>query len=482
MDGSNFGSRFVPTEKPENVTLTRWLYDEIRGAILAGKLKRGWALPATRQLAQSAGVSRHVVVNVYEQLTAEGYVEGKIGCGTFVRPEILDDFLVPAVPPEPLEAREIWADGYAPPIRTFTIVQPAIDQFPLWAWKRAAARSLRRFSRELLSGGQVAGLLRLRSAIAAYLASSRGVSCSAHNVVVVSGALQAVDLIARLLIKPGDAVWFEDPGYTGAKHVLESCGARIIAVPVDQNGLNVERGRKLCPTPRAIYLTPAHQFGLGTSLSVERRFALMSLARQHGAVLIEDDYDSEFRFSGRPLSAMKGMPGADEVFLVGTFNKLLFPALRLGYMVVPDSWMDRVLALRFRTDRYPATLSQEILASFMESGAFVRHLRRMRQVYGERRGILVREIGRHLGEVLEIPTIEAGLYTPAYLRNGMPSTTASALAANLGITAWPIEHFTLKRRDLRALLLGFAGFPETEIRRGVLSLARALKSRAAKLS
>ena len=355
-------------------------------------------------------------------------------------------------------------------------MQPAIDQFPLWAWKRAATRSLRRCSRESLSGGQVAGLLRLRTAIASYLASSRGVSCSAHNVVIVSGVLPAVHLIAGLLINPGDPVWFEDPGYTGAKYVFESFGARIVAVPVDQNGLNVERGHKLCQTPSAIYVTPAHQFGLGTALSLERRLALLSLARQRRTVLIEDDYDSEFRFAGRPLPAIKGMNGADEVFLLGTFNKLLFPALRLGYLVVPDSWMDRVLALRFRIDRYPATLPQEILASFIESGDFINHLRRMRQLYGERREILGREAARHLDAVLEIPAIDAGLYTPAYLLNGMSSTTASSLAATQGIDAWPIDRFTLKRRDLRALLLGFACFPETEIRRGVLSLARALKS------
>jgi GntR family transcriptional regulator/MocR family aminotransferase len=476
MDESNLGSRFMPAAKTEGVTLTRWLCDEIRGAILSGKLKRGWALPATRQLAQTARVSRHIVVNVYEQLAAEGYLEGEIGRGTFVRSEMLEDHLVSAEQPEPVEAREIWAAGYDPPIRPFRIMQPAIDQFPLWAWKRAAARSLRRCSRESLSGGQVAGLLRLRSAIASYLASSRGVSCSAHNVVIVSGVLPAVHLIAGLLINPGDPVWFEDPGYTGAKYVFESFGARIVAVPVDQNGLNVERGHKLCQTPSAIYVTPAHQFGLGTALSLERRLALLSLARQRRTVLIEDDYDSEFRFAGRPLPAIKGMNGADEVFLLGTFNKLLFPALRLGYLVVPDSWMDRVLALRFRMDRYPATLPQEILASFIESGDFINHLRRMRQLYGERREILGREAARHLDAVLEIPAIDAGLYTPAYLLNGMSSTTASSLAATQGIDAWPIDRFTLKRRDLRALLLGFACFPETEIRRGVLSLARALKS------
>lgn len=467
----------MPSAKPEGVTLTRWLCDEIRNAILSGRLKRGWSLPATRQLAQDAGVSRHIVVNVYAQLAAEGYLEGEIGRGTFVRREILEDFLAPARPqPEPVEEQEIWADGYAPPIRPFTIVQPAVDEFPLWAWKRAAAQSLKHSTRESLTGGQVAGVLRLRSAIAAYLAASRGVSCSAQNIVIVSGALPAAHLLARLLIKPKDAVWFEDPGYGGAKRVFEACGARIVPVPVDADGLDVARGRRLSPTPRAVYLTPAHQFGLGAALSVERRFALLSLARQHGTVLIEDDYDSEFRFAGRPLPAMKSMAGAEGVFLLGTFNKLLFPALRLGYIVVPDAWMDRLLALRFQTDRYPAVLPQEILASFMESGHFMRHLRRMRQIYGERREALVREVDRHLGDVLEIPAIEAGLYTPAYLRNGMPAKTASTLASQAGVTAWPMDHFMFKRKDLNALLLGFASFREAEIRRGVLTLAKALRA------
>jgi GntR family transcriptional regulator/MocR family aminotransferase len=316
-------------------------------------------------------------------------------------------------------------------------------------------------------------LRNLRSAIADYLGSSRGVACTPDNIVIVSGTQQSLDLVTRLVIRPGDAVWLEDPCYIGATDAFRMAGARIIAVPVDADGLNPDKGSRLCKNPRVVYLTPAHQFGLGTTLSLDRRFALLALCRQ-GTVLIEDDYDSEFRFVGRPLPAMKGMPGAESVFLLGTFNKTLFPALRLGYMVVPDAWMEKLLALRYRIDRYPPTLSQQILTRFIDDGHYGRHLRRMRQLYGERRTILAQEVGRYLGGILQLPSIDAGLNTPAYLLGKTDSARASQLAAGQGVEAWPIDRYVIQRRDLRALMLGFASFDEHQIRNGARALARAL--------
>jgi GntR family transcriptional regulator/MocR family aminotransferase len=223
-----------------------------------------------------------------------------------------------------------------------------------------------------------------------------------------------------------------------------------------------------------VYLTPAHQFVLGTTLSLNRRFDLLRWARRSGAVLIEDDYDSEFRFSGRPVPAMKGLDGADSMFLIGTFNKVLFPALRLGYMVVPDAWLDRVLALRYQVDRYPAGIPQAILARFIEEGHFGRHLRRMRELYGRRRLALADDVDRYLRGVLALPEIMAGLSTPAYLLNGMSSKQAATLASNAQVEAWGLDRFALKRRDLRGLVLGFAPFTNREIRTGVQALAKAL--------
>jgi GntR family transcriptional regulator / MocR family aminotransferase len=463
-------------------TITRWLYEEIRHAILSGKLRRGSMLPATRELAQTAGVSRHVVVNVYEQMVSEGYLAGEVGRGTFVRNDVPEDFLIPRSKPPALGSGvEELPEGYGFPITPFRLTQPSLDDFPLHIWNRIASQAVRRTSVESLAGGQWVGSRNLRAAIADYLGSSRGVACTPDNIVIVSGTQQSLDLVTRLVMRPGDSVWLEDPCYIGATDAFRMAGARIIAVPVDSDGLNPDKGRALCGNPRAVYVTPAHQFGLGTTLSLDRRFALLALCRQ-GTVLIEDDYDSEFRFVGRPLPAMKGMAGAESVFLLGTFNKTLFPALRLGYMVVPDTWMEKLLALRYRIDRYPPTLSQEILTRFIDDGHYGRHLRRMRQLYGERRAVLAQEVGRSLGGILQLPSIDAGLSTPAYLLGKMGSARASQLAAGEGVEAWPIDRYVIQRRDLRALMLGFASFNEHQIRKGVRALARALGVRASDFS
>lgn len=475
MNESNAAVHLVLGPRPTGCTLTRWLYDEIRTAILSGRLRRGWALPSTRDFGRTLGVSRHILVNVYSQLASEGYLQGAVGRGTLVRHEVPDDFDLPAnVPIRPSQHKVPFPDGFEPPSRPFRLTQPALDEFPLEAWNRIASRTLKQSSRESLEGGGWAGLTRLRSAIVAHLGTSRGVACSPDNVVIVSGVQQSLDLLARLIIKPGDPVWLEDPCYIGAVDAFRLASARIVAVPVDEYGLNPDRGCKMCPAPKAIYLTPAHQFGLGTTLSLERRFALLALCRQHGTILIEDDYDSEFRFVGRPLPALRGLTGADSVFLLGTFSKTLFPALRLGFMVVPDRWMDKVLALRYRTERYPPTFSQETLAGFIETGHFSRHLRRMRQIYGERREILSTEVTRYLGGILRLPAIEAGLCTPAYLLNRMDSRFASERAAKQGVEAWPIDRYTIRRRDLRALMLGFGAFDKRQIHAGVVGLAKAL--------
>jgi GntR family transcriptional regulator/MocR family aminotransferase len=269
-------------------------------------------------------------------------------------------------------------------------------------------------------------------------------------------------------------VWIEDPGYSGAREAFENAGARIVPVRVDDHGLDPAIGRRLCPRPKAVYLTPAHQFVLGTTLSLERRFDLLRWAGTSGAVLIEDDYDSEFRFSGRPVPAMKSLDDAGAIFLIGTFNKVLFPALRLGYIVVPDAWIDAVIALRYQSDRYPPAVPQAILARFIEDGHFARHLRRMRELYGRRRQALAEDLHRYLRGALEVPDITAGLSTPAYLLNGMSGRHAATLATEAQLETWSLDRFALKRRDLRGLLLGFAAFTPREIRAGVQTLARAL--------
>jgi GntR family transcriptional regulator/MocR family aminotransferase len=471
-------SQIILRPRPTGVTLTRWLYDEIRAAILSGRLRRGSRLPASREFAAQQGVSRHIVVNVFDQLIEEGYLTGRVGSGTWVRKQIPDDFLAQrhsrAVPQIAPPRVNILPEGYDLPARPFRLTEPALDEFPLATWNRIVRRVSRLTTVRSLAGGEWAGSASLRVAVAAYLGASRGVTCTAENIIIVSGTQQSLDLLARLVTSPGDAVWLEDPCYIGAVDAFRLAEARLIPVRVDEDGLNPTHGSRQHRAPKAIYVTPAHQFGLGSTLSYDRRFELLRLASKHGTVLIEDDYDSEFRFSGRPLPALRGLGGAESVFLLGSFNKTMFPSLRLGYMVVPDAWIDRVLALRYRSDRYPPTMSQEVMAAFLEDGHFGRHLRRMREIYGARHAVLECYVERYLKGVLKLPEIQAGLNTPAFLVNGMSARNATELAAQQGVEAWPIDRYTIRRRDLRAIMLGFAAFNEKQIRTGVQSLAKAL--------
>ena len=467
-------------ERAPDTTLTRWLYQELRRAILDRRLPPGTRLPATRDFALQYGVSRGTVVTVFEQLQAEGYLIGRVGAGTRINERLSQDvFKKPAPQPRirklPAPIRGLSTSRPAHPFRPY---EPALTEFPVEIWARVAGRRLRRASSSLLAGGDPRGYAPLREAIAAYLGSSRGVNCSADSVVIVSGVQQGLDLIARLLIKPGDAVWVEDPGYFGAIAAFHQAGARIIPVPLDEDGLSVSQGEKLCKAAKAAYLTPAHQFPLGMAMPVERRIAVLKWARETGAFVIEDDYDSEYRFAGRPMPALQGLDKAGSVIFLGSFNKVLFPSLRLGYLVLPPALLDPLLALRLGVDLHPPSLDQAILCDFMTEGHLGRHIRRMRDLYASRLAALQHEARRYLAGLLDVSPIQAGLNTAGFLRNGMVSQEAEAVAANHGIEALGLDRFTLKRRNVEGLLLGFAAFEEREIRRGIVTLASALEQSA----
>jgi GntR family transcriptional regulator / MocR family aminotransferase len=460
--------------RASGVTITRWLYDELRRAILDGRLRRGAAIPPSRGLAIEYGMSRRIVVNVFDQLRDEGYLEARTGAGTRVSARVPEDFLAKSRFTQATPRQDAVEGMYRRPARPFRPIEPALAEFPMEIWARLAGRCMRRASLSDLAGGDQAGYRPLREEIAAYLGGSRGVSCSASQIVITSGTQQALDLLSRAILKPGDPVWMEDPGYTDAIEMFEQAGAEIVPVPVDARGIDVDRGRAKCPLPAAVYVTPAHQFPLGVTMELDRRLQLLQWSRRKKVPVIEDDYDSEFRFSGRPVPALKGLAGAEHVFLLGTFNKALFPALRLGYMVVPDAWIDSVLRLRRRVERYAPGLSQMVLASFLAEGQFARHLRRMRELYGARLASLRQDVDRYLKGVLSLPEIEAGLNTPAWLHNGMTSKQAARLAEMAHLETWPLDRFAIARTDLRGLVLGFAAFDKREIRAGVIALAKAL--------
>jgi GntR family transcriptional regulator/MocR family aminotransferase len=469
--------------RKQHQTLTRWLYEELRLAILEGRLAPGTRLPASRNFAEQHGLSRGTVVGVFERLQAEGYVSCRVGSGTRVN-------RVAAVNPSrarclttPVYIRRLIS-GYARPkpfvglaategVRPFGMREPAVAEFPARLWGSLAAKRARTFRSWLQIEDDGRGYLPLREAITHYLGSSRGVRCSSDQVIIVSGVQQALDLLARVLLRRDDPVWMEDPGYFGASIAFGNVGAKIIPVPVDGEGLSVSAGLRMCPHAKGVYVTPAHQFPLGMTMSLERRMAVLKWASRVGAFVIEDDYDSEYRFEGQPVPAMQSLDRNSNVILIGSFSKLLFPSLRLGYVVLPPSLADYFLAFRYRTDFRNLNLDQAVLCDFIEGGHLGRHLRRMRDLYASRLAMLLDAGRQYLRGALTISEIKAGLYTVGFLENGMTSRQAERAAAAHGVEVFALDRYTLKRPDPKGVILGFAAFDEAAIRKGFVRLGAA---------
>jgi GntR family transcriptional regulator/MocR family aminotransferase len=474
---------------PAQGNLYRWLYGELRTAILEGRLRPGSRLPATRDLASAYGLSRSTIVTAFDQLKSEGYVEGRSGSGTYVsqvQPEHLLDVRGPQVEKK-LPHRRIALSSYARrlqpfrgaaarPIRAFRANQPALDQFPTTLWAQVAARRLRRVSTNLLAGGEALGYRPLREAVAGYLNSSRGVKCTADQVLILSGAQEALDRTARILLNPGDPVWMEEPGYPGAGVVFGAVGACIRRVPVDDEGLDFEQGRKRWSAPKLVYVTPGHQFPLGVTMSLRRRLALLEWARRSGTLIFEDDYDSEYRYSGRPIPAMQGLDRSGVVIFAGSFSAVLFPALRLGYLVVPPEMVDVFAAAESVSTHHPPLLEQAVLCDFIVEGHFARHIRRMRELYAERLQVLLESAKERFSGLLEISSVEAGLQTIGWLKRGVRAQRIAELAVSRNVEVVPLEVYASgrSRRSSEGLVLGFAAVDPRELRRGVEQLTEIL--------
>jgi GntR family transcriptional regulator / MocR family aminotransferase len=477
-------------ERARGTPFYRWLYDELRSAILTGHLRPRARLPATRDLAAQYGISRPTIVTAFEQLRLEGYVEGKVGSGTYVSQTLPDELLqVPrAKSVTSARRRGIPLSAYARrlqplsrpesrPARAFRANQPALDAFPMGLWAQVAARRLRRVSAQLLAGGEALGYRPLREAVAEYLNTSRGVKCTADQVLIISGVQQALDRTAHLLLNPGDPVWMEEPGYPGAAVVFRAVGAKICAVPVDSEGLNLEVGQRRWqrqPRPRLVYVTPAHQFPLGVTMSLRRRLSLLEWARRSRTIIFEDDYDSEYRYSGRPIPALQGLDRAAVVIFAGSFTDALFPALRLAYLVVPSDMVDIFAAAESVSTHHPPLIDQAILCDFIREGHFARHVRRMRELYAERLSVLVELASNRLAGLLEIPPVEAGLRTVGWLQGGILADQAARAAAEYDVEVVPLGRYSYGRTRREGLMLGFAAVDALELRRGVEQLARAL--------
>ena len=471
------------------------LYTEIRDAILGGRVAPGARLSSTRALAASLGVSRATVVGAFEQLLAEGYLEGRVGSGTFVATALPDELLQARTPRPPvagkadaptaalrlsrrgegLAATAVSASRSARSApRPFQAGVPDLAGLPLGTWAQLAARRLAAPPPELLSYGDPAGYLPLREAIAGYLAAARGVRCTAAQVIVVAGSQQGLDLAARLLLDPGERAWVEDPGYIGARGALQAAGAELAPVPVDAEGLDVAAGARLAPDARLVYVTPSHQFPTGATLSLQRRLALLAWARSAGAWVLEDDYDSEYRYAGRPLAALQGLDADERVIYLGTFSKVLFPALRLGYLVAPAERAPAFAAARALTDRHPPGLEQAILADFIAEGHFARHIRRMRARYAERQQALI-AAAQPLAGLIELTPAGAGMHTVGMLPPGVDDRLVARRAAAHGVETVPISAYTSRALPRGGLVLGYSAFTPAEIEQAMGRLGRALK-------
>jgi GntR family transcriptional regulator/MocR family aminotransferase len=484
----------LPLDPDSAIPLHRQLCDRLREAILTGQLAGGMRLPGTRTLATELGVSRNTVLNAFEQLFAEGYVEGKVGAGTYVACALPDNLLHvsndgPRREPPASSARSLSQRGqliagldicsqgsYGKPL-AFQPGLPALDAFPVRLWARLTAQRLRQPSADLLRYGSPAGFWPLREAIAAYLESARGVRCTTEQVIITAGSQQAMDIAARLLLDPGDVVWFENPGYPGARAAFQAAGAQIVPIAIDDEGLAIAAGKGQAPAPRMIYVSPSHQFPTGTIMSLQRRLELLEWAEQVGAWILEDDYNSEFRYAGRPLSALQGLDSAGRVIYLGTFSKVLLPTLRLGYVVVPPDLYDAFHNARGLTDIHSPPLEQAIVADFITEGHFGQHIRRMRTLYAERQACLLDQVQRELGDWLAMAASETGMHLIGWLP---PDSNDQAIAQHAlahGVFAPAISAYMLAGSpplDHSGLLLGYAAVDEPAIRQGVQQLAHVL--------
>ncbi|AOY99366.1 DNA-binding protein [Cupriavidus sp. USMAHM13] len=471
---------------PERMSGQRRLYESLRAAILDGRLAPGARLTASRVLAAELGMARNSVLYAYERLASEGYIAGDRHGTSVARlglssPRLANLLAADRAATAPGLSRRAAGLGREDPhsgeMLPFVPGVPALDAFPLARWRRSIERAWRSLSARHLGQGQAAGQPALRHAIAEYLRVARGVRCEAAQVFVTAGTQSGLDLCARLLADAGDTAWVEDPGYPGAHAAFRSASLRLESIPVDADGLAPPAGHWQRVPPRLVYITPSHQYPLGSVLSLERRLALLAAARAAGAWIIEDDYDSEFRRDGMPVPAVQGLEADAPVIYLGTFSKTLFPALRLGFMVVPPQLATLLAGTVGAIPQGGHVAEQLALAEFLDSGAFTSHLRRMRRLYAQRRDALQDALARHLGTRLTVSASAGGMHLSARLEMPLADTTVSAAAAARGLALRPLSRYLLPgtpQAQYNGFVFGYANVAEDAVDGAVCRLARVL--------
>lgn len=464
----------IPLDRKATRALHGQVYDGFRTAIVEGRLRSGQRIPSTRVLAFELGISRFPVLTAYSQLLAEGYFESRVGSGTAVSRSLPNGFLANHARTSASKAREdtnrvpnlnrslkpLWLQGTG----AFAVGEIAFDHFPHKLWASLVSRRSRNERAESLHYGDPLGLLELREEVAEYLRAARSVHCDADQIMIVSGSQQALDLSARVLVHAGDSVWVEEPGYRPARDVFSRQGCRLISVPVDNHGMDVAAGIEQCLKSRVAVLTPSHQLPLGVTMSATRRLQILEWARTVGAWIIEDDYDSEYRYDSSPIASLQGLDKAERVIYVGTFSKVLFPSLRLGYLVIPRNLIDRFAATRTMMDSCPPGFFQGVVADFIRDGHFARHIRRMRTVYSKRRKALADSLICEFGSGMEIVGSSAGLYLTGLLREGAwRDVDVSGRAAAQNLRVWPLSACYAGKPHLNGFMLGYGNTLESEM-------------------
>lgn len=477
----------------------RQIYEIIRQSILSGKFYPTMPLPASRLLAKQLRVSRMTVINAYEQLFAEGYLESRPGSGTFVAEHLPEEFLQTSArqtreAATNAAARQVNFTAYGKhlvkngrkiarnfgksSLDAFQQGIPAIDKFPFEVWAKLSQKWQKAPPLDVLGYDSPSGYQPLREAVAAHLNATRGLRCSPEQVIITSGTQQSLDLIGRIFLDGSTEVFVEDPCYLGAREAFAATGAKLVPVPIDRSGFDLEKATAKSKKARLAYVTPSFQYPLGVTMSLGRRMNLLEWANETDAFIVEDDYNSEFRYASRPLAAMQGLDRNGRVIYLGTFSKTVFPALRLGCLVVPPDLAEVVSSARALTDLHSPAIEQAVLAEFIAERHFSRHVRKMRGIYETRQKILVAEAEKHLKGLLDVPPADAGMHLIGWLPEGADDTEIAHRARKLNLKISPLSPLCLDEKLRGGLILGYTAFDEKQIKHGVKQLAQILAESA----
>lgn len=482
----------IVLDSQSNVPLHRQLYEEIRRAILSGRLAPGQRVMSTRSLSESLGISRATATMAYEYLLSEGYLQSTTGSGTYVTKHLPDAMMRTDTKDGRRKAiletgqirksakrlskygtyikeRPWFAYGEDEPEIQFSFGRPDMDQFPMRQWMMLANQAAKKQDVFLLDcPSKSQGFLPLREAIAAHLAKSRAVNCTPQQIIIVNGSQQGIDLVTRTIIDRGDLVCIEDPGYIGAKKAFEVQGAQLVGLPVDSSGVMLDKLKDpALANAKLVYVTPSHQFPTGVVMSLPRRLELLNWAQRSGTYVIEDDYDSEYRYAGRPVPALAGLDQSDSVIYIGTFSKVLFPALRLGYLVVPPILSEIFARAKFLADRHSSLLDQQILAEFIKQGHFERHIRRMRSLYEHRRQVVIRSLHHYFADSVEILGENAGINILVRISWRLDDDLFLRKARERGVGLVRTNQFYLSTPPAHEFLLNYTGLSDEKIDEGI---------------